>query len=126
MVASEYIASGIILLGVAYLFIEIAFRIERKVEPDSVFDFFDAIRFTFFAIGCWFALLALNFGQAVIANNTANMTNIFDTTIVIYTLVTGLLVVFGFVYVFIIIPRMLKKMTEARRRQADENGLMEE
>lgn len=124
MAATEYTAAAIVLLGVAFLFIEIAFRIERKIAPDSVIDFFDAIRFTFFAIGLWFALLAINFGMAVIKANTTDMANIFDTTIIIYTGVSVLLIVFGFVYVFVIIPRLLAKLDRARKVREEEEGRM--
>lgn len=120
MTASEYIAGAFVLVGVSFIFIDIAFRIERKLEPDSVIDFFDAIKLLFFAVGFGFALLALNFGRAVVAGTVSDMSSIFDTTIIIYTLTMSLLVVFGFIYVFVIIPRMLKKLQIKQRREEEE------
>lgn len=119
MAAVEYVAGAFVLLGVSFLFVDIAFRLERKHDPDSVFDFFDAIRLLFFAIGGWFALLSLNFGKAVVDGSTTNMASIFDTTIITYTLAAVLLVFLGFVYVFVVIPRLIKK-AQIKRENADE------
>lgn len=119
MAAVEYVAAALVLLGTAFLFVDIAFRIERKHDPESIIDFFDAIRLLFFGLGFWFSLLALNFGKAVVDANVTNMANIFDRTIITFTLGMSLIVVFGFVYFFVIIPRLIKK-AQIKRENAEE------
>lgn len=120
MAAVEYVAGGLVLLGVAFVFIDVAFRIERKHEPSSIVDFFDAIRLLFFSMGFYFCLLALNFGKAVVDNSTTNMASIFDQTIMVFTYGLVLLVVFGFVYFFVLIPRFLKKIKIEKQNDEDE------
>lgn len=119
MVATEYIASAFVLVAASFIFIDVGFRIERKLDSDSIIDFFDAIRFFFFAIGFLFLLLSLNFGNALVNGSVPNMSSIFDTTIIVYTLGMSILFILGLAYFFLIIPRSLKKM-KIERQRADE------
>lgn len=122
MTAVEYVAGAFVLVAASYIFIDIGFRIERKIDPGSIIDFFDGIRFLFFAMGFLFALLALNFGRAVVAGTTTDMTNIFDTTITTYTYGMGILFTLGLAYFFIIIPKALAKIKIENRRKEEEEA----